>query len=221
LFVAGVGVPLLLDPTVGVIARADLPTIENRTAVPSAWIIRPSTRIDYDPYASGRNPACYTGLPADCILPSGASARGSSSINIWSMNSFASDVILAIHQGSYSPANLLYFVDTSVQTSLSGGVTCSAAVGRVGHALYALGPGAAAAYVNWQSGVWMTLPSGVASLSVDFALAGSGRTTPQGFSVSGGNGSTWSINLEMSAWQGRALVAAPRTSGKRPAGSAS
>ena len=201
LFVTGVGVPLLLDPTVGIIARADFPTIENGIAVPSARMIRPSTRIDYDPYLPGTQASCYTGSPADCVLPSGASARGSSSTNVWAMNSLASDVARAIQQGCYRPANVLYFIDTSAWTSLSGGLASPAAVGQVGHALYVLGPGVPAAYVNQQSGAWTTLSSGMTSFAVEFAVASSGQATPQGFNVADGNRNIWSINLQMSAWQ--------------------
>jgi hypothetical protein len=209
LFVTGVGVPLLLDPTIGLIARADLPTIENGTPVPSAWMIRPSARIGYDPYVSGRSSSYYRGSPQDLALRHGSSARGSTSYLVWANNSFVSDVQTAIGRGLFRAAHLFCLIDTSAYTPLSGGTTDSATVGRVGHVLYVLGPGVPTSYVDQGSGVWMTLSSGLATCGVGFAVNNKGSITPLYFNVTGSDGGTWSIDLQMNAWQPGYLMIEP------------
>jgi hypothetical protein len=99
------------------------------------------------------------------------------------------------------PANLEYFYDTSALAPLSGDATSAAAVTLLGHSLYVLDPDVPIPYVDLTDGITIALSGGLASTPGIGYKKADGWTIPWFFSVTGSDGSTWSINLDDNTWQ--------------------
>lgn len=172
LFVIGGGIPLILDPTNGIVANTTFDNLVN--SIGTSKVLSISNRIDYDIY--------------DPFLP-----------NI--MKTAATKVQNAISQGKYKLSDLIYYIDISTLTSFSSNdanvyrVNTLDATGIIHGALYSLGAYTIPNVINSPE---ITLPGGLLSLSITPAPDYSRAIY---FTVTDINGNIWSIDLNQTSWQ--------------------